>query len=181
MKVFKKILFDALLFFISLTLACLGGYVIANGVFGIFGAIISNNNELVFRLFYFIPYFIIVSFVMFFVPFKTEYKREKYKAYETAISSLFACGMQMLFAFLINFTVYTSGPALPIGQIIYAGSNINMHLLDSDVPYFIYAICMLIFDIFYTGFAVLGGFYGQKKRKKAREALYNEVSKTKGG
>ena len=72
----KKVLLDALRHFVALIVSCLGGYFISNGVFGLIGLLISNNNKLVFRLFYFVPYFAIVTIVFFLVSFKTE-KKEK--------------------------------------------------------------------------------------------------------
>lgn len=176
----KKVLLDALRHFVALIVSCLGGYFISNGVFGLIGLLISNNNRLVFRLFYFVPYFAIVTIVLFLVSFKTEKKREKFVAYETAVSTIIACILQLFAALIITFAIYTSGPALPLAHIFHAGKDIHLQFLDTDVPNRLYIICMLVLDLFYICATIFGGFCGQKKRKKERDELHNETSKMKG-
>ena len=94
---------------------------------------------------------------------------------EIGLSALFACLVQLLLSVLIDFTVYTCGPALPIAQILYAGGNLGQGMLDTDFPDHVYVLCMLGLDVLYIGTAILGGHLGQKQRTKDRKQLYSEA------
>ena len=174
-KKINKILRDALTHFVALILACTLGYFISNGLFGLIGLLISGGNQLVFRLFYSISYLIIVVLVLFFVAFAKEKKMEEFAAHEIVISTMLACIVQIIVALTVVFAIYTIGPALPIAHIIFAGEDINLKFPDTDVPKHLYLICMGVLDLIYIVSTTVGGYFGQKKRRKDRETLYNNT------
>ena len=175
----KKVILDALMFFGGLIVACFGGYFLSNGVFGLVGSLVSDNNVSIMRWATFVPYTVIVLLALFFVSFSKEYIRQHYFALETVISSIAACIFQMIAANIITFAIYTSGPALYFAHILYAGNNTTLHFADTDVPSRLYIICMLVLDLLYIISAVLGGYLGQKKRSQERLALINNQNNTK--
>lgn len=171
----KKTALDALMFFGVLMAGCWFGFFLSQP-FKLLAALATDNDKLVEWWFWFVSWLIFMLSLCFFVPFFTERKREQFMPLEIGLSALFACLVQLLLSVLIDFTIYTCGPALPIAQILYAGGNLGQGMLDTDFPEHVYVLCMLGLDVLYIGTAILGGHLGQKQRTKDRKQLYSEAA-----
>ncbi len=179
-KTIKKTLLDALKYFGALFVCCALCAVPGLSIFYVIGQLIGGDNRQVARITFFIPLFLLFNLVLFNVSYRMELKREKFIAYETALSTFLACALQVLLASVTIYSLYTCGPALMLAQITYAGKDIKIDFPDASVPNHMYVICMVIIDAFYIGSTILGGYLGQMKRKKNRERLQNEASRMKG-
>lgn len=75
--------------------------------------------------------------------------------------------LQLIYAKIFSFSMYTAGPAY------YTGSFICMlgGGTDKGVPDVFVFWCMLAFDIVYVGIYMLGEYLGAKHRSKYRELL----------
>ncbi|MBP3378155.1 MAG: hypothetical protein J6L96_05360 [Clostridia bacterium] len=166
----KKILLDSLILVVILVIAGLLCSFVCSWVF-VLPVKALSTNELIARLTYFVPYFISMLAVLFVFSYKKEYKRENFVLWEAVASGVIACGIQLILPFVLTFVEYTVGPALPLGKIIFAGADINKPLLNYEVPGHIYALCMLLLDVFYIISTVLGSRAGQKKRQSERDKL----------
>lgn len=166
----KKIITDTLILIGVLVVTFLVGFFVISWVFGMAAAALSTN-QLVTRLFNFIPYFILVLAVLFTFAYKKEYKREAFVWRDAIIAVALACVIMLVLALVITFVEYTTGPALSLAKMIYAGKDVNMTLLHYEVPDKLYVICILALDLFYVPAYVFGGYCGQKKRAADRAAL----------
>lgn len=166
----KKILQDAALYLVVLLVGTLPGYLISNGIFGMIASV-STDDKRLFRIVNFVPFLTFVAGVLLFVSFRREYKREKFRVPETAVSAVLACGIHLLIAKILSFAVYVSGPALYLSEIIVAGENTGRILAYTDIPDHVYVLTMLAVDAVYVCAAIFGGYAGVKKRRMERKAL----------
>ena len=161
-------LFDVALLYVGVWPA----YLVGNGLFGLIARAVTDNDHLLAaRLFEFFPSLLLMCAVIFLFWFRVEYKREKASAPRAAAAMALAGGVQILVCVLLVFTVWSCGPALPLIKVFYAGADYNLHINENDLPAWLGAVVMLSLDLFYIACAILGGYFGQKKRKADRKKL----------
>ena len=81
--------------------------------------------------------------------------------------------IQLIYAAIFSFSIYTSGPAYYLGKIIYMLRGDT----EPTVPDQIIFVCMLAFDVIYTAVYLLGEYFGVKRRSKDREQLLSDAGK----
>lgn len=113
---------------------------------------------------------IVMCFSMYFFTRKLGYGDREFNLKEIFIPLAFAVILQFIYAAIFRFMIYTSGPAYLVGNICY----ILQGGTDNSAPSEFVFPWMFVFDVLYTGVAVLGNYRGVRKREKDRDKLLSE-------
>lgn len=105
---------------------------------------------------------------MFLFAWRKGYKRAEFQPQKTGVGFGIACILQLLYAVLFSFSLYTTGPALYAGMCIY---SILYGIPSTGFPDVYTFMTMWIFDLIYLGAVMLGEYLGAKARLKDRKAL----------
>lgn len=168
----KDYVSQALLYFVELFAGCwITLFISLLGIFiGRFWLPLGSIEETIFCM-------IIMTIVMCISLYICAYRRGESRR-ESDIKMLLiplpiAFVIQLIYAKILSFSLYTAGPAYYTGNLIYMLSGGT----DKGVPDVFVFWCMLAFDIVYVGIYILGEHIGSKRRSKDREQLLSKTNK----
>lgn len=138
--------------------------------------LVNNQNYFFVRVFETIACIFVLCALLFFFAYFFAYKRG-YKKVEShyinlLVSLILAAGMQLIYASIFRYAVYTTAGAYYFAHMLYAGSHQELTFAYYDVPAHMYIIAMLIVYCFYIIAVIVGENLGKKKRLKER-AIFN--------
>ena len=172
MNKIKKILKDALLYWLNIIVYLWPSFFIGNGFVGLtVSMLVDNGNEFLVRISETIACILVLCALLFVFAYKWGYKKAEFHMVSLLISLMLAAGMQLIYAKIFRYAEYTTAGAYYLAHMIYAGSNQEIIINYYDVPAYMYIIAMLIADFFYIVSAVLGEYLGKRKRLKERADL----------
>ena len=99
--------------------------------------------------------------------FRAGYKAAAVSLKNVLLPMVIALLIQLLYAVILSFAVYTAGPAYWLGDILSALGD----SMEESVPDVYVFGCMLLFDPAYIGIALIGERMGAKKRAADRAKL----------
>ena len=105
---------------------------------------------------------------MFFYAKQRGYKEGKFKLKAVILSMGIAFVIQLMYAALFSFALYTTGPAFCLGKWIY---SILYEIPTKGFPDIYKLITMWLFDLIYLGIVIFGEYMGVKKRLRDRTQL----------
>ncbi len=178
MNQIKKILVDTLLYWIQIVVYIWPSFFIGNGVVGlIVRVLVNNSNNFLARMADTLASVFVLCALLFFSAYRKGYKAGKTQHIGLLISLILAGGMQLIYARIFRYAVYTTAGAYYFAHMLYAGSHQELTFADYDVPAYAYIIAMCIVCCFYIVAVIVGETLGKKKRLKERADIrMNEIS-----
>ncbi len=168
----KKILMDALLYWIQIIVYIWPAFFIGNGLVGLMVRILVNNsNRFLARMADTLASVFVLCALLFFFAYRRGYKKGETHHVGLLISLVLAAGMQLVYAKLFHYAVYTTAGAYYFAHMLHAGSHQELTFADYNVPAHLYIIAMCIVSCFYIIAVIVGETLGKKKRLKDREAF----------
>lgn len=172
MKRIKTILMNTLIYWLQIIVYIWPSFFIGNGLVGLIVRILVNNQDnFLARLFETITCIIVLCAFLFVFAHRRGYKKGEVQYINLLISLILAAGMQLIYARIFRYAVYTTAGAYYFAHMLYAGSHQELTFAYYDVPAYMYIITMLIADCFYISTVILGEYLGKRKRLKERSAL----------
>ena len=172
MKRIKTILMNTLIYWLQIIVYIWPSFFIGNGLVGLIVRILVNNQDnFLARLFETITCIIVLCAFLFVFAHRRGYKKGDVHYISLLISLILAAGMQLIYARIFRYAVYTTAGAYYFAHMLYAGSHQEFSFAYYDLPAYMYIITMLIADCFYISTVILGEYLGKRKRLKERSAL----------
>ena len=172
MKRIKNTLMDTLIYWLQIIVYIWPSFFIGNGLVGLLVRMLVNNQDnFLARLFETITCIIVLCACLFVFAHRRGYKKEEVHYVSLSISLILAAGMQLIYARIFRYAVYTTAGAYYFAHLLYAGSHQELTFAYYDVPAYMYITAMLIADCFYISTVILGEYLGKRKRLKERAAL----------
>lgn len=168
----KYILTDTLLYWFQIIIYIWPSFFIGNGLVGLIVSILVNNqNKFLVRLFETLACVFVLCALLFFFAYKRGYKKAETHYINLLISLILAGGMQLIYATIFRYAVYTTAGAYYFAHMLYAGGHQELTFTYDDVPAHMYIIAMCIAYCFYIIAVIVGENFGKKKRLKERAVL----------
>ena len=168
----KTILVDTLLYWVQIVIYIWPSFLIGNGLVGLLVKILVNNsNNFLARLSETITCILVLCVLLFFFAYKRGYKKAEFHCKSLLVSLILATGMQLIYAIIFRFAVYTTAGAYYLAHLLYAGGQQGVTFAYDEVPGYMYIMTMCIADIFYITAVILGEYLGERKRIKERAVL----------
>ena len=166
MRVVKSILKDALLYFLQIFIYAWPAFLSGNLVFGaivyfILGGFYARIVEIVSSI-------LILCVLLFIFAYKRAYKKVEFHGISLLISLLLAAGLQMIYAMLFRFAVYTGAGAYYLAHYIYDPIRSADYY---EVPAYLYNISIIAVFPLYIISVMSGEYLGKKKHMQERAAL----------
>ncbi len=112
------------------------------------------------------------SLIQVYRAYKRGYKKGEAHPLRLLISLLLAGGMQLIYARIFRYAVYTTAGAYYFAHMLHAGSHQELTFAYYDVPAYMYIIAMCIVYSFYVIAVIVGETLGKKKRLTDRAVLH---------
>ncbi len=113
---------------------------------------------------------------MFLLSHRWAYRESSFRLKKIFVPLAIAFMLQLLYACVFSFSVFTSGPAYWLGDIVSILKNNAAPGVDSK-----YVLPNLfIYDVLYGGVVISGEYLGAKKRNRDRSKLFAEHRNTHG-
>lgn len=166
MKTLLTILKDTFLYWLQIAIFIWPSFLAGNLLFGaivffILGGFYAKITEIASSI-------LILCALLFIFAYKRAYKNIEFHGIRILISMILAAGMQLIYAALLRFAVYTGG----------GGHYLALYLYDStrsvayyEVPASLYIASMLAVYPLYIISVISGAYLGKKKRLKDRDDL----------
>lgn len=168
----KKILMDALLYWLQIIVYIWPAFLIGNGLIGmIVSILVDNHNNFLVRIFETIACILVLCAFLLVFAYRRGYKKAESHFINLVISLILAAGLQLIYASIFRYAVYTTAGAYYFAHMLYAGSHQEMTYAYYEVPAYMYIITMCIADCFYILSVIMGVNLGKKKRLKERAGL----------
>ncbi len=169
----KKILMDALLYWVQIVVYIWPSFFIGNGFVGlIVSMLVENQNQFLVRIFETITCVVVLCAFLFFFAYQRGYKKAETHPICLLISLVLAAGMQLVYASIFRYAVYTTAGAYYLAHMLHAGSQQELKFAYYDVPTPMYILSMCIVFCFYSLAVLVGETFGKKKRLKERAVLH---------
>ena len=163
---------DSLIYWLQIIVCIWPSFFIGNGLVGLIVRILVNNQDnFSSRLFETITCIIVLCAFLFVFAYRRGYKKGEVHYTSLLISLILVAGMQLIYAKIFRYAVYTTAGAYYLAHMLHAGSHQELTFAYYDVPAYMYIITMLIADCFYISTVILGEYLGKRKRLKERAAL----------
>ncbi len=173
MKKIKTILMDTFLYWLQIIVFIWPSFLIGNGVVGLIVRVITNNSNLFLaRIFETLACIFVLCGLLFIIAYKKGYKRGGTHAVSLFISLILAGGMQLVYARIFHYAVYTTAGAYYFAHMLHAGSHQELSFAYYDVPAYVYIMAMGIVYCFYIIAVIAGEHIGEKKRIQERAVLH---------
>lgn len=134
--------------------------------------LVNNQNYFFVRVFETIACIFVLCALLFFFAYKRGYKKVESHYINLLVSLILATRIQLIYASIFRYAVYTTAGAYYFAHMLYAGSHQELTFTYYDVPAHMYIIAMLIVYCFYIIAVIVGENLGKKKRLKER-AIFN--------
>ncbi len=168
----KKILVDTLLYWIQIVVYIWPSFFIGNGVVGlIVRVLVNNSNIFLARMADTFASVLVLCALLFFSAYRRGYKAGETQHIRLFISLVLAGGMQLIYAGIFRYAVYTTAGAYYFAHMLHAGRHQELTFDYYDVPAHVYIIAMCVVYCFYIIAVMVGETLGQKKRVKDRAVL----------
>lgn len=166
MKITLNILKDAFLYWLQIAIFIWPAFLAGNLIFGaivyfILGGFFARIVEIASSI-------LILCVLLFVFAYKRAYKRIEFHGIRLLISMLLAAGLQLLYARLLRFAVYTGAGAYYLAHYLYDPIRSVAYY---EVPASLYIASMLAVYPLYILSVMLGEYLGKKKRLQERDAL----------
>ncbi len=173
MNKIKMVLLDTLLYWIQIVVFIWPAFLIGNGVVGLMVRLLVNNsNHILIKISETIASVFVLCALLFFVAYKRGHKTGESHPVGLLISLLLAVGMQLIYASIFHYAVYTTAGAYYFAHMLHAGSHQELTFAYYDVPAYLYIIAMCLVSCFYIVAVIVGETLGKKKRLKERAVLH---------
>ena len=167
MQKIKPIFMDALLYFFQIVVYIWPSFLIGNNLVGVTVRIFLNNsNEFLTKLSETITCVLVLCAFLFVFAYRRGHKKAEFHYKSLLISLLLAFGLQLIYATIFRFALYTTAGAYFFGLMLYPGT-----VAYDDVPAYVYIMTMCIVDVFYIAAVLWGEYLGKKKRLAERSVL----------
>ena len=172
MKRIKNTLMDTLIYWLQIIVYIWPSFFIGNGLVGLIVRILVNNqNNFLVRISETLTCILALCALLFIFAYRRGHKKAEFHYINLLSSLLLATGMQLIYARIFRYAVYTTAGAYYLAHMIYAGSHQELTFAYYEVPSYMYIIAMSIADSFYIVTAILGEYLGKRKRLKERSNL----------
>ena len=101
------------------------------------------------------------------------YKEGTFSVKAVIVPMAVAFALQLIYGAILQFAVYTSGPAYAVGAIIYRSAGNTAGAIPGG---YIFPF-MFVFDVLYAAAAICGEYIGAKKRQSERDKLHASSEK----
>lgn len=173
MKKMKTTLMDALLYWFQIVVYIWPSFLIGNGLVGlIVRMLVNNSNHFLSRLSETVTCVLVLCVCLFISAYRRGHKKGEFHYKSLLISLVLATGMQLIYATVFRFAVYTTAGAYYLAHLIYAGSDGSVTFAYDEVPAYLYILTMCIAAVFYITAVISGEYLGNKKRLKERAVLH---------
>ncbi len=172
MKQIKQVFVDTLIYWLQIVVFIWPSFFIGNGVVGLIVRVLVNNSQpLLVRICETLASILVLCALLFFVAYKKGYKNGKAHPVGSSISFLLAAGMQVVYARILHYAVYTTAGAYYFAHMLHAGRHQELTFAYDDVPARLYILAMCVADGFYIIAVLVGEMLGKKKRLRDRAEL----------
>ena len=160
MQRIKPILMDALLYFFQIVVYTWPSIIMGNLVIGLIVRILLNNsNGFLTRLTETITCVLVLCAFLFVFAYRRGHKKAEFHYKSLLISLILAFGMQLIYAIIFRFNVYTTAGAYFFSYMLCPGT-----IASYDIPAYVYIMTMCIVYVFYMVAVISGEYLGKKKR-----------------
>ncbi len=168
----KKILLDTILYWLQIIVFIWPSFFIGNGVVGLIVRVLANNsNNFAARIADTVASVLVLCALLFIFAYRRGYKKGKAHPVHSCISLILAAGLQLAYASLFRYAVYTTAGAYYLAHMLHAGRHQELTFAYYDVPARVYILAMCMVYGFYIVAAVGGEILGKRKRLRDRAAL----------
>ncbi len=166
MKTIGNILKDAFLYWLQIAIFIWPSFLLGNGFFALLVYFIFNGSGA--RITEIASSLLILCVLLFVFAYKRAYKKEEFHGIRLLISMILASGLQLIYARLLRFAVYTGAGGHYLALYLYDPTRSVAYY---EVPASLYIASMLAVYPLYIISAISGAYLGKKKRLKDREDL----------
>ena len=106
--------------------------------------LVNNQNYFFVRVFETIACIFVLCALLFFFAYKRGYKKVESHYINLLVSLILATRIQLIYASIFRYAVYTTAGAYYFAHMLYAGSHQELTFTYYDVPAHMYIIAMLI-------------------------------------
>ena len=158
---------DALLYFFQIVVYIWPSFLTGNILVGLIVRILLNNsNGFLATLSDAITSVLVLCAFLFFFAYRRGHKKAEFHYKSLLISLILAFGMQLIYAIIFRFNVYTTAGAYFFAYMLCPGT------IDSyNIPAYVYIMTMCIVYVFYMVAVISGEYLGKKKRLLERAVL----------
>ena len=162
----KRIIKDALLYFLQIFIYAWPSFFAGNLIFGaivyfILGGFYARIVEMVSSI-------LILCVLLFIFAYKRAYKKIEFHGISLLISLILTAGLQLVYAILFRYNAYTGAGAYYLAHFLYSQ---EWKAPDYDVPAYLYIIAIIIVFPLYIISVMSGEYLGKKKRLQDRDDL----------
>ena len=170
MKITLNILKDAFLYWLQIAIFIWPAFLLGNGFFALIVYFIFNSSCA--QITEIASSILILCVLLFIFAYKRAYKRIEFHGIRLLISMLLAAGLQLLYARLFRFAVYTGAGAHYLALYLYVSTRSVAYY---EVPASLYIASMLAVYPLYIISVMLGEYLGKKKRLQDRDDLTKKI------
>ena len=170
MKTILNILKDAFLYWLQIAIFIWPSFLLGNGFFALIVYFIFNSSCA--QITEIASSILILCVLLFIFAYKRAYKRIEFHGIRLLISMLLAAGLQLLYARLLRFAVYTGAGAYYLAHYLYDPTRSVAYY---EVPASLYIASMLAVYPLYILSVMLGEYLGKKKRLQDRDDLTKKI------
>ena len=163
---------DALLYGFQIIVYLWPAFFMGNGLVGLAVRLLVNNSNAFFaRLSETVTCILVVCAFLFVFAYRRGHKKAEFHYKRLLISLALAAGMQLIYAAVFRFAVYTTAGAYYLAHLLYADGQQGVNVAYDEVPAYLYITTMCIADVFYIAAVISGEYLGKKKRLQERAVL----------
>ncbi len=170
MRIILNILKDALVYWLQIAIYIWPAFLLGNGFFGLIVYFILNSSCA--QITEIASSILILCVLLFVFAYKKAYKKEEFHGISLLISMILAAGLQLLYARLFRFAVYTGAGAYYLAHYLYDPTRSVAYY---EVPASLYIASMLAVYPLYIISVILGEYLGKKKRVQERAYLTKSI------
>ena len=171
MKITLNILKDAFLYWLQIAIFIWPAFLLGNGFFALIVYFIFNSSCA--QITEIASSILILCVLLFVFAYKRAYKKIEFHGSRILISMLLAAGLQLLYARLFRFAVYTGAGAYYLAHYLYDPTRSVAYY---EVPASLYIASILAVYPLYILSVMLGEYLGKQKRLQERDELTKTIS-----
>ncbi len=160
---------DTLLYGLQIVVYIWPSFLIGNGIIGLIVRILANNSiNFLARIADTLACIVVLCVLLFRFAYRRGYKKGETHHVSLLISLTLVAGMQLIYARIFHYAVYTTAGAYYFAHMLHAGRHQELTFAYYDVPARVYIIAMCIVYCFYIVAVIVGETLGKQKRVKER-------------
>ncbi len=168
----KQILTDTLFYWLQIIICIWPSFLIGEGIVGMAVSIlVKNANIFLVRISETLASVLVLCALLLILAYRRGHKKGETHRVGLLISLTLAIGMQLIYASLLRYAVYTTAGAYYFAHMLHAGAHQELTFAYFDVPAHLYILAMCAVACLYIIAVIVGETLGKRKRLRERAAL----------